>query len=102
MDQSGVSGVNLGDVSGTSFVGNTLFSDARDATVAGGNAASFNTSSFNGSTDVQNYATDDQGNFVDPNPLVQRSSRDDCPPSYVQNVTIRYLQPPQLEPHMVC
>lgn len=59
-------------------------------------------SSTNDSLSVQQYATDAQGYFLDRNPLVVRAAAVDCPQLYMQNVKVRLLQPPPLEPHGVC
>ena len=89
---------------GDAFAG----ADAFSAAGAGAGAASFeassssSSSSSSGALAVQRYATDAQGYFLDQNPLVVRAAAADCPPLYMQNVKVRLLQPPPLEPHGVC
>lgn len=69
---------------------------------ASAGAASFESSSSSGALAVQRYATDAQGNFLDANPVVVRAAAAGCPQLYMQNVKVRLLQPPSLEPHGVC
>lgn len=89
---------------GDAFAGADAFSAAGAG--AGAGAASFeassSSSSASGALAVQRYATDAQGYFLDQNPLVVRAAAADCPPVYMQNVKVRLLQPPPLEPHGVC
>lgn len=95
-----------GLVSGADAGAAGFFGSAASAVAgAGAEAASresASSSSLNGSLAVQRYATDAQGNFLDSNPLVVRAAAADCPEIYMQNVKVRLLQPPQLEPHGVC
>ena len=44
------------------------------------------------------YSTDSRGFFLDPNPEISNRSDPGPAPTYTQNITIRYLQPPPLPP----
>ena len=99
---AGATGLVSGaDAGAAGFFGSAAFA----GTGVGTEAASFksaSSSSSSGSLAVQRYATDAQGNYIDSNPLVVRAAAAGCPGVYMQNVKVRLLQPPQLEPHGVC
>jgi hypothetical protein len=70
--------------------------------LAGGAAgASASSSSFEASSSqqqIQQYATNAQGLFQDPNPQVIRRPAQGGQITYTQNIKIRFLQPPAIPP----
>lgn len=71
---------------------------AGTAGLSAADAASANFSSSSQSTSVQQYQTDEQGNFKDPNPQVVRRPAQGGPLTYSQNIKVRFLQPPAAPP----
>jgi hypothetical protein len=68
--------------------------------VAGG-AVGVGASSFeavSSSTQVQQYATDAQGLFIDQNPQIIRRAAIGGVQTYTQNIKVRFLQPPPVPP----
>ena len=49
-------------------------------------------------TQVQQYATDAQGLFKDPNPQIIRRAATGGVQTYTQNIKVRFLQPPPVPP----
>ena len=78
---------NAGGDLGNLNVAGTAGLSAEDAA-----SASFQSSS------IQQYATDEQGNFKDPNPQVVRRPAQSGPLTYSQNIRVRFLQPPAAPP----
>ncbi|CAF0983156.1 unnamed protein product [Adineta steineri] len=62
----------------------------------GAGGASFESASS--STQVQQYATDSQGLFQDPNPQIIRRPAVGGVQTYTQNIRVRFLQPPPIPP----
>ena len=54
--------------------------------------------SASSSTQVQQYATDAQGLFIDRNPQIIRRAAAGGVQTYTQNIRIRFLQPPPVPP----
>ena len=71
---------------------------AGTAGLSAADAASANFSSSSQSMSVQQYQTDEQGNFKDPNPQVVRRPAQSGPLTYSQNIRVRFLQPPAVPP----
>ena len=59
-----------------------------------GDAGSSNFTSTSQTTAIQQYATDEQGNFKDPSPQVVTRPAQGGPLTYSQNIRVRFLQPP--------
>jgi len=68
------------------------------AGISTSDAASASFSSVSQSTTAQQYETDAQGNFKDPNPQVVRRPAQGGPLTYSQNIRVRFLQPPAAPP----
>ncbi len=85
---------SVGNIDGD--VGNPNVAGA--AGISATDAASARFSSTAQSTAVQQYETDAQGNFRDPNPQVIRRPAPGGPLTYSQNIRVRFLQPPAVPP----
>jgi len=83
---SGLSGYESAQYAGGAYGGEALA-----VGVGGGYSAS--------STQVQQYATDAQGLFQDPNPQIIRRPAAGGVATYTQNIRVRFLQPPPVPPH---
>ena len=71
------------------------------ASLAVAGSAGVNQSSFESSssiTQVQQYATDAQGLFRDPDPQIIRRPAAGGVQTYTQNIKVRFLQPPPIPP----
>jgi hypothetical protein len=79
-----------GDVSNLNVGGTSRISTVDEA--------SANFSSASQSSNFQQYETDAQGNFKDPNPQVVRRPAQGGPLTYSQNIRVRFLQPPAVPP----
>ncbi len=66
--------------------------------VAGGAIGVSGSSYESSSTQVQQYATDSQGLFNDPNPQIIRRAAIGGIQTYTQNIRVRFLQPPPIPP----
>ncbi len=66
--------------------------------VAGGAIGLSGSSYESSSTQVQQYATDSQGLFNDPNPQIIRRAAIGGVQTYTQNIRVRFLQPPAVPP----
>lgn len=85
---------SVGNVGGD--LGNVNVVGTAGLSAADASSASF--SSGSQSTSIQNYPTDAQGNFNDPNPQVVRRPAQNGPLTYSQNIRVRFLQPPAVPP----
>ncbi len=63
---------------------------------AGVSASSYESSSS--TTQVEQYTTDAQGLFKDPNPQIIRRAAVGGVQVYTQNIRVRFLQPPPVPP----
>ena len=81
-----------------SSVGNANGELANLNVVGASDAASASFASETRSSAVQQYETDAQGNFKDPNPQVVRRPAQNGPLTYAQNIRVRFLQPPAVPP----
>ena len=70
--------------------------DAAVVNAGAAGASSFESSSS--TTQVQQYATDAQGLFQDPNPQIIRRAATGAVQTYTQNIKVRFLQPPPIPP----
>ncbi|UJR14834.1 hypothetical protein I4U23_001819 [Adineta vaga] len=91
-------------VGGANGVNGGLTFDAEGNSVADrtvGTAGDVSTSSFDGGNSqqqIQQYATNAQGLYQDPNPQIIRRPAQGEQITYTQNIKIRFLQPPAIPP----
>ena len=100
--QSGYSSYEQASYASSAGVGANGF-DA--STTSGANlsgaAAAASSSSFEASSaqqQIQQYATNSQGLYQDPNPEIVRRPAPGGQVTYTQNIKIRFLQPPAIPP----
>jgi hypothetical protein len=74
------------------------YNAAGTAGISATDVASTSFSSESQASSVQQYQTDAQGNFKDPNPQVVRRPAQNGPLTYSQHIKVRFLQPPAVPP----
>jgi hypothetical protein len=84
------------DGAGASSFESSSFSSG--AGFGGDASANFQSSGSSSNTQVQQYATDAQGLFQDPNPQIIRRPAAGGVQTYTQNIKVRFLQPPPMPP----
>jgi len=65
---------------------------------AAGSTGSYAADAASQSTSAQQYERDTEGNFKDPNPQIIRRPAQNGPVTYSQNIRVRFLQPPAVQP----